>query len=96
MLLEVHASKDLVRSIEMTLPTGKDRIQVVVCEHDPKFCGNCRMFGHKTATYISKNQAVKQSQAVETNTKQTSTQDNGQLTGDHPVQSTTAETDWTE
>lgn len=39
-LVEIDASKELVRSVAMNLPTGKLREQVVEFEHEPKFCGN--------------------------------------------------------
>lgn len=56
-LVEVDASKDLVRTISMKLPTNKSREQPVVYEHEPKFCLNCKIFRHKTAACNMKNKA---------------------------------------
>lgn len=39
--VEVDAFKDLVRSVEMNLPKGKSRVQLVVYEHEPKIYGKC-------------------------------------------------------
>lgn len=60
--MEVDASKELVRTVAMNLPTRKLRVQPVEYEHEPKFCANCKMFGHTTATCNLKEQAAKQNQ----------------------------------
>ena len=46
-LVEVDASKDLVTSVEMRLPTGVVYSQLVVFEVIPKYCKKCRSFGHR-------------------------------------------------
>lgn len=66
-LVEIDASKELIRTVEMILPTGKLRVQSVVYEHKLKFCATCKMFGHMTAVCNSKKLAGKQSQNVEAN-----------------------------
>ncbi|KAK4422623.1 hypothetical protein Salat_1844800 [Sesamum alatum] len=45
-LVEVHASKKLVDSVEFILPNGVTRKQPVVYEYTPKFCSDCSKFGH--------------------------------------------------
>ncbi|XP_052190577.1 uncharacterized protein LOC127800160 [Diospyros lotus] len=45
-LVEVDASKDLIRNVRIKLPTGKFRDQLVAYEFEPKFCVNCRVLGH--------------------------------------------------
>lgn len=77
--MEVDASKNLVQSVEMTLPMGKDRIQQVVFNHKPNFCSNCKILKRKTASCNFKKWGINQIQAVETSTKQISAQENGQL-----------------
>lgn len=62
-LVEIDMSKKLVRSVAMNLPTGKFRVQPVEFEHEPKFCGNCKMFGHlTTACNVNKKASIKNSQ----------------------------------
>jgi len=45
-LVEVDASKDLVRGVDLRLPTGEVYRQLVVFEFIPKFCKKCKTFGH--------------------------------------------------
>ena len=45
-LVEVDASKELVTSVEMKLPTGDVYKQSVVFEYTPKYCKKCKSFGH--------------------------------------------------
>jgi len=45
-MVEVDASKELVTSVEMKLPTGDIYVQSVVFEFTPKYCKKCKSFGH--------------------------------------------------
>jgi len=45
-MVEVDASKELVSSVEIKLPTGDIYDQVVVFEVTPKYCKKCKVFGH--------------------------------------------------
>lgn len=45
-LIEVDASKELVRSVPFKLSSGKLRVQPVQYEYEPKFCAHCKVFGH--------------------------------------------------
>jgi len=45
-MVDVDASKDLVTSVEMKLPTGDIYVQSVVFEFTPKYCKKCKSFGH--------------------------------------------------
>ena len=45
-LVEVDASKELVTSVEMRLPTGDIYEQSVRFEFTPKYCKKCKSFGH--------------------------------------------------
>jgi len=45
-LIEIDASKELVKSVAFKLPSGKLRIQPVQYEYEPKFCAFCKAFGH--------------------------------------------------
>jgi len=45
-MVEVDASKELVSSLEIKLPTGDIYNQLVVYEVTPKYCKNCKVFGH--------------------------------------------------
>ncbi|XP_042445564.1 uncharacterized protein LOC122030430 [Zingiber officinale] len=47
MLVEVDASKELVRNVTIRLPDGEFD-QRVFFEWEPKFCDHCTMFGHDT------------------------------------------------
>lgn len=49
-LVEVDASKEQIKTINIKLPNGKTRNQSVVFEHKPKFCSNCMNFGHFSAS----------------------------------------------
>ena len=77
-LVEVDASKDLVTSVEMRLPTGVIYDQPVVFEFKPKYCKKCKSFrhgdgdcnivkeGNKQSVYVAKRGGR---QAVETGNK---------------------------
>ncbi|KAL2540095.1 Uncharacterized protein Adt_01073 [Abeliophyllum distichum] len=45
-LVEVDASKELIKSVQVGLLNGKVYDQRVVFEHEPKFCTICHTFGH--------------------------------------------------
>jgi len=45
-MVEVDASKELVSSLEIKLPTGDIYDQLVVFEVKPKYCKKCKVFGH--------------------------------------------------
>jgi len=45
-MVEVDASKELVSSLEIKLPTGDIYDQLVVFEVTPKYCKKCKVFGH--------------------------------------------------
>jgi len=45
-MVEVDASKELVSSLEIKLPTGDIYDQLVVFEIKPKYCKKCKVFGH--------------------------------------------------
>jgi len=45
-MVEVDASKELVTTVEMRLPTGEVYHQLVVFEFIPKYCRKCKTFGH--------------------------------------------------
>jgi len=45
-LVEVDASKELVNSVEMRLPTGDLYEQSVIFEYIPKYCKKCKSFRH--------------------------------------------------
>jgi len=45
-LIEIDASKDLVKSVPFKLPSGKLRMQPVQFEFEPRFCTHCKVFGH--------------------------------------------------
>ena len=45
-LVEVDASKELVREVRMRMPSGKIWHQEVIYEMEPKYCIGCRTFGH--------------------------------------------------
>lgn len=45
-LIEIDASKDLVKSTCFKLPSGKLRSQPFLYEFEPKFCAHCKVFGH--------------------------------------------------
>jgi len=45
-MVEVDASKELVSSLEIKLPTGDIYDQLVVFEDTPKYCKKCKVFGH--------------------------------------------------
>lgn len=62
--VEVDASKKLVQNIVMKLPTSKSRVQPVEYEHEPKFCSNCKILGHKTAVCNIKDHVVKQNRLL--------------------------------
>ncbi|XP_022857248.1 uncharacterized protein LOC111378308 [Olea europaea var. sylvestris] len=47
-LIEVGASIELVRVEKIRLPNGILREQEIIFEHEPKFCGSCKVFGHST------------------------------------------------
>ena len=47
-LVEVDAAKDMARSVQIRLPNGRMREQPVIFEFEPKFCANCKIFGHST------------------------------------------------
>ncbi|KAH6817960.1 hypothetical protein C2S51_001563 [Perilla frutescens var. frutescens] len=49
-LVEVDASKELVRSVQIKLPVGKTRVQSVVFEEEPEFCSICKVIGHACTT----------------------------------------------
>ena len=46
-MVEVDASKELVSTVEIRLPTGVVYHQVVAFEFAPKYCTKCKSFGHK-------------------------------------------------
>jgi len=48
-LVEIDASRELVRSVHMRFPSGKIRSQPVIYEFEPKFCPTCKVFGHSLA-----------------------------------------------
>ncbi|GFQ03527.1 hypothetical protein PHJA_002496500 [Phtheirospermum japonicum] len=48
LLVEADISKELVRSVNIRLPSGKLRQQRVVYEFIPKFCSTCRRLGDAT------------------------------------------------
>ena len=50
-MVEVDASKELVTSVEMRLPTGVIYEQSVVFEYTPKYCKKCKSFGHDEGDY---------------------------------------------
>lgn len=80
-LVEIDASKDLVRTVKMSLPSRKSRIQNIVYENEPKFCGNCKMFEHTTSSYGSRTQTATRNQAAIVNTKLVSGDKKGQSAG---------------
>ena len=45
-MVEVDASKELISSVEIKLPTGDSYNQEVVFEVSPKYCKKCKVFGH--------------------------------------------------
>jgi len=45
-LIEIDASKDLIKSVLFKLPSGKLRTQPVIYEYEPRFCAHCKVFGH--------------------------------------------------
>ncbi|XP_022878006.1 uncharacterized protein LOC111395991 [Olea europaea var. sylvestris] len=47
-LVEVDASIELVRVVKIRLPNGSLREQDILFEHEPKFCGSCKVFGHSS------------------------------------------------
>lgn len=81
-LLEIDASKEFVCTIQMNLPVRKLRIQHVVYEYEPKFCENCKMFGHTIAVRTYKIQANKQKKVVDATCNQVSGGKQIQVTGD--------------
>lgn len=54
-LIEINASKDLVKSVCFKLPSGKLRTQPVLYEFEPKFCAHCKVFGHTIKGCQAKN-----------------------------------------
>lgn len=58
-LVEVDASIELVRVVKIKLPNGKLREQEIIFEHEPKFCGSCKVFGHTTHGCTYKKYAAK-------------------------------------
>jgi len=48
-MVEIDPSKELKRSIEIQLPSGRIRQQKVVYENEPKFCSMCKILGHTAA-----------------------------------------------
>lgn len=55
-LVEVDASKELVRTIQIKLPIGKTREQTVIYEYEPKFCSGCKVIGHSSQGCTANNQ----------------------------------------
>ncbi|KAI3451254.1 hypothetical protein Pfo_007919 [Paulownia fortunei] len=54
-LVEVDAAKELIRTIKIKLPNGKNMEQQVVFEFEPKYCENCKTLGHPTgACFVRK------------------------------------------
>ena len=45
-LIEIDASRELVKSVPFKLPSGKLRIQPIKYEYEPKFYAHCKVFGH--------------------------------------------------
>ena len=48
-LVEIDPTKELKRSVEIQLPTGKVRQQKVIYENEPKYCSLCKVLGHSVA-----------------------------------------------
>lgn len=48
-LVEIDPTKELRRSIEIQLPSGKIRQQKVWYENEPKFCSMCKVLGHSAS-----------------------------------------------
>ncbi|XP_052206780.1 uncharacterized protein LOC127811107 [Diospyros lotus] len=45
-MVEIDASRLLVRDVRMKFPSGKVREQQVLYEFEPKYCSACKVFGH--------------------------------------------------
>ncbi|XP_022842019.1 uncharacterized protein LOC111365714 [Olea europaea var. sylvestris] len=45
-LVELDASIELVQMVKIRLPNGILREKEILFEHEPKFCGSCKVFGH--------------------------------------------------
>ena len=45
-LIEIDASRELVKSVPFKLPLGKLCIQPIKYAYEPKFCVHCKFFGH--------------------------------------------------
>ena len=60
-LVEVDASKELVRSVRFRMASGKAREQRVVYEFEPKFCSDCKTLGHSKGGCKAKQQVAEKS-----------------------------------
>ncbi|XP_042407081.1 uncharacterized protein LOC121996961 [Zingiber officinale] len=56
-LVEVDASKELVRNVKIRLPNGEYK-QRVVFEYEPKFCTNCKMFEDNVSNCLQLKESI--------------------------------------
>ncbi|CAI9760535.1 unnamed protein product [Fraxinus pennsylvanica] len=60
---KVDASKELVRVVKIKFPNGNVREQEIIYEQEPKFCNNCKVFGHSSVGCIHSREAIGETKA---------------------------------